>query len=251
MPSWRQLLAVQHPPGNPERATEQTLGQGEVGSGQGVTHLGTAHAQAVQFDGLRGFDGKTLGDAGLLQEIEIPYPVATETEVVADLQMLHAEAVHQDTVDELGGAEAAQALVESQAEDTVHTFFSQQLQLVPQAGQTRRRRLRGKEFSRLWFKNHHAAGHAQLNRTLTQAGQDSLVATVNTVKVANSGDAAPMLGAQVVETSNQLHNALLAHKVVDYNHTRPRTTGNSAGHLRESIKQPSYRRKVSSSATCD
>jgi hypothetical protein len=30
-----------------------------------------------------------------------------------------------------------------------------------------------------------------------------------------------MLGAQVVEASNQLHNALLAHKVVDYNHTRP------------------------------
>jgi len=54
---------------------------------------------------------------------------------------------------------------------------------------------------------------------------------VNTVKVANSGDAAPMLRAQVVETSNQLHNALLAHKVVDYNHTRPRTTGNSAGQM--------------------
>lgn len=57
------------------------------------------------------------------------------------------------------------------------------------------------------------------------------MATVNTVKVANSGDAAPMLGAQVVETSNQLHNALLAHKVVDYNHTRPRTTGNSTGQM--------------------
>ncbi|WP_434711402.1 hypothetical protein J3P75_04525 [Pseudomonas sp. R1-1] len=51
--------------------------------------------------------------------------------------------------------------------------------------------------------------------------------TVNTVKVANSGDAAPMLGAQVVEASNQLHNALLAHKVVDYNHTRRPTTGNT------------------------
>jgi hypothetical protein len=31
-----------------------------------------------------------------------------------------------------------------------------------------------------------------------------------------------MLGAQVVKTSNQLHNALLAHKVADYNHTRRR-----------------------------
>jgi hypothetical protein len=36
-----------------------------------------------------------------------------------------------------------------------------------------------------------------------------------------------MLGAQIVEASNQLHNALLAHKVVDYNHTRRPTTGNT------------------------
>jgi hypothetical protein len=74
----------------------------------------------------------------------------------------------------------------------------------------------------LRLENHHATGHAQLERTLTQPRQDSLVATVYTVKVANSGDTAPML-----EASNQLHNALLAHKVVDYNHTRRPTTGNT------------------------
>jgi len=37
-----------------------------------------------------------------------------------------------------------------------------------------------------------------------------------------------VLGAQVVKTSNQLHNALLAHKVADYNHTRAPVTGSSA-----------------------
>ncbi|MCS5515646.1 hypothetical protein NWF32_11270 [Pseudomonas qingdaonensis] len=51
---------------------------------------------------------------------------------------------------------------------------------------------------------------------------------VNTVEVADSGNTAPMLGAKVVKASNQLHNALLAHKVVDYNHTRAPTTGSSA-----------------------
>jgi hypothetical protein len=66
------------------------------------------------------------------------------------------------------------------------------------------------------------------------------VATVNTVKVANSGDAAPMLGAQVVETSNQLHNALLAHKVVDYNHTRRSTTGNTVPKVIEPTKLPAH-----------
>jgi hypothetical protein len=37
-----------------------------------------------------------------------------------------------------------------------------------------------------------------------------------------------MLGAQIVEASNQLHNALLAHKVADYNHTPPSTTGDTS-----------------------
>ncbi len=36
-----------------------------------------------------------------------------------------------------------------------------------------------------------------------------------------------MLGAQVVEASNQLHNALLLIKWSDYNHTRRSTTGNT------------------------
>jgi hypothetical protein len=168
-----------------------------------------------------------LNDACLLQEIEIAYPIATKTEVVTDFQVLHTKAINEDGVDKFTGAEFAQALVERQAQDPVDTLFSQQLQFVPQPGKTCWCRFRGEKLARLRLENHHAAGHAQLERTLTQPRQDSLVATVNTVKVANSGDTAPMLGAQIVEASNQLHNALLAHKVVDYNHTRRPTTGNT------------------------
>jgi hypothetical protein len=47
-----------------------------------------------------------------------------------------------------------------------------------------------------------------------------------------------MLGAQIVEASNQLHNALLAHKVVDYNHTRRPTTGNTVTKVIEPTKLP-------------
>jgi hypothetical protein len=90
-------------------------------------------------------------------------------------------------------------------------------------------RFRGEVLARLRLEDHHAAGQAQGLAALAQPRQDSLVTTVNTVEVANSGDTAPMLGAQVVETSNQLHNALLAHKVADYNHTRALTTGSSVG----------------------
>ena len=223
----RQLLAMQHAPGNPERTSEQPLGQGKVSSGQGIADLSAADANTVQLDCLRRFNGKALTDTGVLQEIEIPYSITTEPEVVTDLQVLHAQAIDQNRIDEFIGAELAQALIEGQAQDAVDTFLGQQLQFVPQPGQTGRSRVRSKEFPWLWLENHHAAGHAQLDGAFTQARQDSLVATVNTVKVANSGDTAPMLGAQIVEASNQLHNALLAHKVVDYNHTRRPTTGNT------------------------
>ena len=56
------------------------------------------------------------------------------------------------------------------------------LQLVAQPGQTRRGGLGSEEFPRLRLENHHAAGYAQLERTLTQSRQDSLVTTVNTVE---------------------------------------------------------------------
>ncbi len=147
VPNWRgQLLAMQDTrPAIRYGRPEQTLGQGEISSGQRITHLGAADANAVQFDSLRRFDGKALHDAGLLQEIEIPCPVTAETEVVADFKVLHAEAVNQDGIDELTGAELAQALVECQAQDSVDPFGSQQLQLVTQPGQTRWRRVRGRK----------------------------------------------------------------------------------------------------------
>jgi hypothetical protein len=219
---------MQHATGNPVRATEQTFGKGKISSCQRITHLRAADADTVKLDSLRRFDGKALRDAGLLQEIEVAYPVTAETEVVADFKMLHAQAIHQNGIDELAGAELAQTLVEGETQDPVNAFGSEQLQFVAQTGQTGRRRIRREKLARLRLENHHAAGHAQLQRTLTQSRQDSLVTTMYTVKVAYSGDTAPMLGAQIVEASNQLHNALLAHKVVDYNHTRRPTTGNTA-----------------------
>ena len=182
-----------------KRAPQQTLCQGEITAGQGIAHLGAADSHTFKLNGLRRFDGKALHRACLLQEFKIAHPVATKTEIVADLQMLNAQAIDQNSVYELGGTELAQALIERQAQHPVDTGVSQQLQLVAQPGQTCRRRVRGKELARLRLENHHAAGHAQLQRTLTQPAQDCLVTTVYTVKVANSGDTAPMLGPQIVK----------------------------------------------------
>ena len=195
----RQFLPVQYPASDLKRTPQQALCKGEIAASQGITHLRAADAYTVKLDGLRRLDGKALHLPGLLQEVKVADAVAAKTEVVTDLQVLHTQAVDQDGIDEFGGAELAQALIERQAQHPVDTGVSQQLQLVAQPGQTCRRRVRGKELARLRLENHHAAGHAQLQRTLTQPAQDCLVTTVYTVKVANSGDTAPMLGPQIVK----------------------------------------------------
>ncbi len=223
-----QLLPVQYPSTNLERPAQQALGQGEVRRGQGIADLGAADAQAIQLDGLRRFDTETVALAGVLEEGEVSQAVAAEAEVVTDFEVFDAEAIDQDGLDELVGTELAQALVEGQAQHPVDTLRSQQGNLVAQAGQSGWGGFRGKVLARLWLENHHATGHAQFYRSLTQTRQDSLVTAVNSVEVADSSNAAPMPGAKVLKASNQLHNALLAHKVVDYNHTRALTTGSSA-----------------------
>jgi len=68
---------------------------------------------------------------------------------------------------------------------------------------------RRKILSGLGLEDHYAARQPKLGRTLTKTRQDCLVASVNAVKIANSGDATPMPGPQVMKTSNQLHTALL------------------------------------------
>jgi hypothetical protein len=190
---------VQYPASDLKRTPQQTFRKGEICSGQGITHLGTADSHTIKFDRLRRLDGKTLHLACLLQKVKIAHAVAAKTEVVTDLQVLHTQAVDQNGIDELGSAELAQALIERQAKHPINPGVSQQLQLVAQPGQTSRGSLGGKKLTWLWLKNHHTAGHAQLQCTLTQPAQDSLVTTVYTVKVANSGDTAPMLGPQIVK----------------------------------------------------
>jgi hypothetical protein len=92
---------------------------------------------------LRGFDGKAVDLPACSRKSKSPTRSQPKAEVVADFQMLHAQAVDQDGIDELIGAELAQALVEGQAQHPVDAFGSQQLQLVAQAGQTGRRGVRG------------------------------------------------------------------------------------------------------------
>ena len=223
-----QLLPMQHSPTNAEWPPEQALGQRKVCRGQRIANLGAADPQPIELDSLGSLDAETMALAGRLQEAEITETVAAKAEIIAHFEVLHTQPVDQDGVDECFGAEFAQALVEGQAQDSIDTLGSQQGDLVAQPRQAGRSAFRGEILARLWFENHHATGHTQLYRSLTQSRQDCLVTSVNTVEVADGSNTAPVLGAKVVKASNQLHNALLAHKVVDYNHTRALTTGSSA-----------------------
>ncbi|MNC33065.1 hypothetical protein D3C75_814470 [compost metagenome] len=219
---------MQHAAADAVRAAQQVLGQLEVAFGQGFAHLGAADPQAVLDHRVGSLDGEAVLLAGLDQEGEVASAVAAEAEVIAHFEMTHAQAVDQDGLDEGIGTELAQTLVECQAQHPVDTLGRQQLDLVAQAGQAGRRGVGGEVLAWLRFEDHHAGRQAQGLTALAQARQDRLVAAVNPVEVANGGDTAPVLGAQVVKTSNQLHNALLAHKVADYNHTRALVTGSSA-----------------------
>lgn len=139
----RQLLAVQDPPGDTERPAEQPFSQGEIGGGQRIANLGAADANTFKLHRLSRLDGKTVNQPGLLQEFEIANAITAKPEVIADLQVLHAKPVHQDGIDKLAGAELAQPLVKGQTQDPVDAFVGQQLQFVPQPGQTGRGRIRG------------------------------------------------------------------------------------------------------------
>ncbi|MNN58230.1 hypothetical protein D3C81_1732690 [compost metagenome] len=189
---------MQYPAGNGEGTAQQALGEGEVGRSQGLAHPGAADPLTIELHGSRGFDAEALGLAGLQEEGEIAGTIATEAEIVADLQVRRAQPFHQHRMDELRGAELAQAAIEGQAEHPVHALAGQQLELVAQARQAHRCRIRAEVLARLRLENHHAAGQTQLSRTLAQPLENGLVAAVHAVEIADGGDAAPMPGLQVV-----------------------------------------------------
>ncbi|EGH48218.1 hypothetical protein PSYPI_40379, partial [Pseudomonas syringae pv. pisi str. 1704B] len=117
-----------------ERTTEHALGQGKVRRSQRLAHLGAADPDAIYFNGLRRFYGKTIRRAGLLQEVEVTDPVEAETKVVSHFEVLNTQAVDQHGFDETRRAELAQTLIEGQAKYPVNAFGTQQLELVTQAG---------------------------------------------------------------------------------------------------------------------
>jgi len=205
-----EFLPMHDPPGDREGPAEQCLGTAQITVGQYLAQPRAADTLAIHLDGGGRLDTEAFGGASLEQEVEVAGAVTAETEIVAHFQVPHAKAFNQCGVDELGRAELAQPTIEGQAQHQINSLLAQQLQFLAQPGQPCGRPIRRKVFTWLRLEDHHAARPAPLGRTFAQTRQDGLMPPVHAVEIADGGDAAPMSGAQVVKTSNQLHTALLA-----------------------------------------
>src|SRR5690606_21385406 len=205
-----EFLPVHDTPSDAEWSAKQPLRQLQITIGQCLPKPAAADTNTIDLDGPRGFDGETLDGTGLEQKVKITGTVTTETEVVADFQMAHAQPFNQGGMHEFGSAQFTQASIECQAQHQIHALLTQQTKLFAQPCEPRRGFVPCKEFPGLGFENHHTAGHPQFGRTLAQALQDGLMPPMHSVEIADGGHAPPMPGPQVVNTSNQLHTALLA-----------------------------------------
>ena len=99
----------------------------EVAGGQRLAHGGTGDALAVDFDGVHGLDAEAVLLPGLLQHGEIAGAALAEAEIVADDQVPHRQAAHQDALDELLGGQRRELAVEAADIDAVDAAALQQL----------------------------------------------------------------------------------------------------------------------------
>ena len=137
--------------------------------------------------------------------MEVAAAVAAEAEIVAHHQVAHAEAGDQHLLDEGLGGEAAQGVVEGQAEHPLHPRLAQQAHLLAEAGQPRRRLVAGEELPGLRLEHHHGDRQLERGGLLAALIENRLVAAVDPIEVADGGHAAAMLVAQVVQSSDHLH----------------------------------------------
>jgi len=196
-------------PGDAERSTQQLLGQCQVSISQYLSQPCTADALAANLDGRRGLDRESFRGACVEQKVEVTSSVTTKAEVVPHFKMANPKPFDQRRMNELGSTQFTQAAIEGQAKHEVDALLVQQPELFTQTGQPGRRLVWRKILTRLRLEYHHAAWQIEFSRTLAQSRQDCLVPSMNSVEIADGGNAPPMPGPQVVKTSNQLHTALL------------------------------------------
>jgi hypothetical protein len=105
--------------------------------------LPARHAHALKLHVRHRFERK----AAVLERREVPGTAGAEAEIAPDQQPLHAESTHQDLVDEALSRHGGEARIEARHVHVLDPGLRQQLQLVSQACNSRRRRVGGEELA--------------------------------------------------------------------------------------------------------
>ncbi|MNQ93011.1 hypothetical protein D3C85_1084550 [compost metagenome] len=145
----------------------------------------------------------------LLQQVEVPFPPLAEAKIIAHHQVVHAEFLHQQLLDEGAGGLLGEAVREPHAEHAIYLHPLEGFVLLPPTAETGRSGVPRKQLKGLRFEQHDAGGQTKLGGFLLQSGQHRMVALMNPIEVAYGQYTAPMTGLDIVNAANKLHQCLV------------------------------------------
>jgi len=183
------LVAMRDPSADAVTAPKAACGVRQVTGLQGIAYPRAADAAAVFGHGIQALDTETELPSDGGQKRKIANPVATEAEIVTDVQMPDTEFLYQDTAHEIVGIDCGKGRVEADQEHTVDAAGIDRLELLAQSGQTRRRLLGAEEFHRLRLEGDYQRRQTGRARTRRQCGKDRLMPKVHTIEVADGRNA--------------------------------------------------------------
>src|SRR5438132_1026775 len=136
-----QLRAVRHPAAEGIRVSQQPLGAAQIARAERAAHRGARHPLAFEQHIGHRFQAESVAHRRLLERSKIAGAPRAEAEVAADEQPARAEPLQQHVLDEALSRKRRKARVETHDVHALDARRRQQLELVAQAGQARRRRV--------------------------------------------------------------------------------------------------------------
>ena len=155
---------MRHAPADGVGVAEQALRLAKLPGLERGAHRGTRYARALEQDIRHRFEQEAVDLRCSFQGSVVSGAPRTKTEVAPDEQPLHAQATHQDVLDEALRRKRGEARIEARNVNALHAHRLHELQLVAQPGEARRRGLAGEEFARVGFEAQDAGNEIQLAR---------------------------------------------------------------------------------------
>ncbi len=181
-------------------ATERGARRIEIARHQRPTHAGRIG------DRRHLFDFKAVLLARRLQRREIAGALRAVAEIVANHHPARVQAVHDDPLDKRIRRLAREGMVEMLDHDPVDAVHPQRFELVAQHRDARRRAGRIEEFARVRLEGHHADGQAARIGGCAHVREQSLMAAVDTVEIAD-GQCAGRTAFGIGKTAEDSHDS--------------------------------------------